>query len=437
MFRKVAKGIGWTFIFVFLAKGIGAAKEMAVAAEYGVSATLDAYLFTFAVITLPLNIWFNVGLTSLVPILSRQENQNRELFTREFLAFSVLLAVLIFAIEKILLATGGMKWLLPGNSQTMYPLMEQFSNALIVYVACLIPTMLFSAQLISAGRHSNVLVDAIPATVMMATVSLLTSDDGKSLIYGTLLGGAVTLVLFWWLTKWNSVKTIHSVSRVIPNFASLEWKQFRKSSSVMLLAQIPANSMMVVDQVILSMATAGAISHFSYANRVLSLLTSLGGMAISRVLLPIVAEEWEKRSNNQKVLAAQFFRIAFTMGGGGLAALVVGWVLAPHVVEALFQRGNFLKEDTLAVTEIFRLLLLQLPFYLMGVAFVQILGGIGQHAFIAKGSLLNFVVKVGGSWLMFNWYGVQGVALSFCLMYLISSVYLYLCARRATFSMVI
>jgi len=58
--RAIFRGIAWVSLFVVLAKLVGAAKEMAVAYQYGVSANVDAYLFVFNFISWPVGVWFTV-----------------------------------------------------------------------------------------------------------------------------------------------------------------------------------------------------------------------------------------------------------------------------------------------------------------------------------------------------------------------------------------
>ena len=65
--RRIAVGFFWVSLFVFVGKLAGAAKEMAIAWRYGVSAHVDAYVLVLNLVTWPVSIWFNILSIALVP----------------------------------------------------------------------------------------------------------------------------------------------------------------------------------------------------------------------------------------------------------------------------------------------------------------------------------------------------------------------------------
>ncbi len=426
MFKKAVRGFGVAILFMLLAKGIGAAKEMVVAWRYGVSEIVDAYLFSFALVSLPVVVCTNVAFSTLVPILARTSGGStyqRALFISEVLGFSIVLAIAIGLIE--ILGAESSLWalLLPHDHVLPYGMLVTFTLTQIYYAVLLIPSVLFSSLLIAEGKYEYALLDAIPAAVILAVVILFSDATGLSLVYGTVAGAAAYLFSLW------RYSTQH-ITGISFGFSSSYWKEFKRSSSVMLTAQIPANVMLVADQVILSMATIGAISHFGYATRALSLFTSLGVMAISRVLLPIISDEWHAADSNKTEVLSRVRELVRIIGAASILFLAIGWSAAPGLVDLLFQRGSFSVADAKDVTTFLRLLIIQLPFYMAGTALVQILAAVGRHQDIAFGAMLNFAIKVGSSYLLFNWLGITGVALSFTIMYVCSSVYLLYCVNR-------
>ena len=69
--RAIAQGIAWVGIFVLIGKAVGAAKEVAIAYRYGVSAEVDAYLFVYNLVNWPVSVWFSVLTLVLVPLVAR------------------------------------------------------------------------------------------------------------------------------------------------------------------------------------------------------------------------------------------------------------------------------------------------------------------------------------------------------------------------------
>ena len=69
--RRIAVGFLWVSLFVFVGKLAGAAKEMTVAWRYGVSPTVDAYVFVFNLVSWPVAVWFGIISAVLVPLAAR------------------------------------------------------------------------------------------------------------------------------------------------------------------------------------------------------------------------------------------------------------------------------------------------------------------------------------------------------------------------------
>src|SRR3569832_2839191 len=59
-FRLISIGFAWVSLFSLVGKVAGAAKEMAIAWRYGISETVDAFVFMFNVVNWPITVWFSV-----------------------------------------------------------------------------------------------------------------------------------------------------------------------------------------------------------------------------------------------------------------------------------------------------------------------------------------------------------------------------------------
>ena len=56
--HAIARGMVWVALFVLLGSLARAAKGMAIAYRYGVSAEVDAYLFVFNLVSWQVGVWF-------------------------------------------------------------------------------------------------------------------------------------------------------------------------------------------------------------------------------------------------------------------------------------------------------------------------------------------------------------------------------------------
>jgi putative peptidoglycan lipid II flippase len=84
----------------------------------------------------------------------------------------------------------------------------------------------------------------------------------------------------------------------------------------------------------------------------------------------------------------------------------------------LFERGAFTAENILAVSEVLRVGLLQLPFYFAELVLVSVLPSLREHKLIAIGASVNLLAKLGVHLALVPIMGVSGIiaATAFMLM---------------------
>jgi peptidoglycan biosynthesis protein MviN/MurJ (putative lipid II flippase) len=105
--------------------------------------------------------------------------------------------------------------------------------------------------------------------------------------------------------------------------------------------------------------------------------------------------------------------------------MLISWWLAPWGVKLLFERGAFTAQNTVAVTEVFRYSLAQLPFYFPGLVLVSLLASRRHHKFIAIGAGINLFVKIGANYLFIPLMGIKGIVTATAIMYMASFITLY------------
>jgi peptidoglycan biosynthesis protein MviN/MurJ (putative lipid II flippase) len=107
--------------------------------------------------------------------------------------------------------------------------------------------------------------------------------------------------------------------------------------------------------------------------------------------------------------------------------LVVGsafWIAAPEIVNLLFQRGRFTAENSIAVSSVLRFLLLQLPFYTVGLLYSSALASKGQYRDLFATSVIAILVKVALITALGDSLGIHGIALSTTGMYCATTLYM-------------
>ncbi len=423
--HAIAGGMAWVALFVLLGSVARAAKEIAVAYRYGVSTEVDAYLFVFNLVTWPVAVWFSVLTVVLVPLAARiRQGAVRELprFRSEILGLTLLLGVTLGLIGwlglPLLLRAS---WI--GLSSDAVTLAVDMSPVLSLLFPLGLIISLFSAWMLAAGRHVNTLLESVPALVILFAVLAIADGGVEPLVWGTLAGYVFHLAsLAAPLARKGEIEA--------PRFtrASPQWAPFWQGFGIMLAGQALMSFTGIIDQLFAAHLGTGAIATLSYANRVLALILGMGAMAVSRATLPVFSKAQAQGSEQVHRVAAHWVRLMFALG---VAALIVGWLLAPWGVTLLFERGAFTSEDSVVVAEVLRFGLTQLPFYFAGLVLVSYLSSRGLYVWLLWSGVIGLGSKLLGNVLFIPNYGVGGIAFATAFMYATNFVFFWWLIQRA------
>lgn len=414
----IARGMAWIALFVLLGSLARAAREMAVAYRYGVSAEVDAYLFVFNLVCWPVSVWFSVLIVVLVPLAARiRHGASAALpgFRAELLGLALLLGLVL-----AFLAWLGLPLLLrspwTGLPSTTVAIATHMVPALALLSPLGVLISLFSAWMLAAGRHANTLLESVPALVLLMALLAFPGGGVEPLVWGTLAGFAFHLTsLAAPLVRRGEIET--------PRFTrqSLEWPAFWQGFRIMLAGQVLMSFIGIIDQFFAAHLGTGAIATLSYANRILALLLGMGATAVSRATLPVFSRAQVQGGGQLHRVATHWVRLLFVLGA---VAMIIGWWLAPWAVKLFFERGAFAARDTQSVMEVLRYGLVQLPFYFAGLVLVSLLVSQRKYHVISVIGALNMMVKIISNVLIIPYYGVSGLMISTSIMLGISCLFL-------------
>lgn len=413
--RKIFTGFFWVSLFVLVGKIAGAAKEMAIAWRYGVSETVDAYVFIFNLVSWPVAVWFSILTVVLVPIVARIRSADPESLPRfggELVGLSMavgaVLALLMY-IAVTWMTLHGVIGIKDGAASQVGLMIGPLS--LLVPLGLVIGVI--SAWTMALGKHRNTLLEAIPSLVLMFVLLLPPNMVPDPLAWGSLAGCALHLLWLGW-------PLLRARMLVLPllSFKSSAWRYFWPGIGIMVAGQAFSSLTSIVDQFITASLGPGAISLLGYATRLMTLILGLGAMAIGRATLPIFSElSVGERCTEVRSLATQWAIIMLTVG---VLVVAFAWWLAPWGVALLFQRGAFSATNTAEVVSIFRLLSLQVPFYFASLVLIAYFSAIRRLQIVAFSGVANLIIKAVLLYLLVPSYGLAGVCLSTVLMYAFS-----------------
>ncbi|VXA95081.1 Virulence factor MVIN family protein [Burkholderia sp. 8Y] len=410
--RRIAKGAVIVSVFVFLGKGAGAFKEMAVAYRYGIGGTVDAYQLALTLVSwLPLTVIGELSIL-LVPLFVAMRDKKEEMaqFLAEIEGVCMLLGVVLTSL--LLLSWPLLAHFTASNlsestrTMCLYLLMGLAPVGVLSFTVCIT-----AARLQAREKHINTLLESVPALVLLCLVLVVPRRDSLlPLMLGTSLGVAVQALLLRLCARNVDGQT----ARPRLSFRSPHWRKTLHSVSVLMVGGVIVSMITPVDQYFLAQVGDGAIATYGYAYRVLTLLIGIGALAISRAILPILSEMLAaKDATRARNTALKWSLVMLAIGALGAP---IAYALAPWMVELLFQRGAFTADDARAVTLVFRTGLIQIPFAFAGFVVIQLFVSEARYRALTFIAVVSFVVKAGGNVLLAPLYGAQGVMLATGLM---------------------
>ncbi len=404
------------------AKIIGLLKEVAVAAKFGISPSIDAYIFLFNILSTPVSIWFGTIFSTLVPYLIRLERQDSVealRFRSEFVTLSIGLGALVGILTGI-----GLYAFVAAGISGLGEEASRHARDVLPWLWVLIP-LLFVAQygascLMAKNLHANTFYEGAPALVILVAALILPSTIG-TLAAATIAGAALQMfaTLF-------SVARCGSLQRPAMPGRSRSWPGFWPSFAVMAGVQTLQSSAPLIDQLIAAQLPSGSLAQFSYALRVQALFLTLIALAVPRVLLPALASiaHLDQREINRFVM-----RWALLLGGTGVMVSLVISIFSEPIVRILYERGSFSAQDTVAVAAILSVMIWQLPFYTLSLLYSQQHISSGRYSLVAAIAIGTLITKLSIGLVLVWKFGLLGLAASGAVVFAFQASALFLASR--------
>ena len=383
----IARGTSVVAVFLLISALIGALKEMAVAWRYGISETVDAYLFLFNVSQWPVGIVAGVLGAALVPLVAqiRQESpQALPLFRSQLLG-----QVLVIALVLSLFSWISLPWLV---SQPFFGFTTEVQTLAFGMVAPLSATLglgiiaaLLATWMMAGERHLNSLFQGAPALVILASL-LLFSEGPEPLIWGTVAGFTLQVVLLW-----SPLRARGETDKPSLRFTSPYWKPLLAGAAMLLVGQAFMSLVNLIDQFFAPGMGTGALSSLGYSNRMLNLVLGIGATAVGRATLPIFSRSEAETPELTMYLTLRWSALMFVIG---LLVAGVTALLAGDITKLLFERGEFNAQDTARVAAVFQYSMLQVPLYFCSMVTLSALLAKSKFSYVAAIGVVLFLTKL-------------------------------------------
>jgi putative peptidoglycan lipid II flippase len=388
------------------------ARDLAIAYRFGISDIVDAFFIALLVPSIAVQVTAvalaNATLPQFIRLRSASATEAAQLAANVgaiglalFLAVTLCLAALADPLIRLLGA---------GFSADKAAMTHSLYLGLLPIIALQGWSTLVGALINAQQRFAIVAAAPGLRPALMIILLLVASNDPMTLVLGLVTGSLLEAVLIGATAvslglpirpRWHGLDT--SARTILREFGPIA-----ASTVIMSIAQF-------TNQYLASLMAAGSVAALSYGGKVVALFIGLCALPLSVTILPHFSTLASNRDWSQfrrTVLHAALLLMALTV-----PATIVAAVFSVDIVRLLFERGAFSQSDTLLVGQIQTYLILQLPFYMLGILWVRVLTALQRNHLVAVVALVNAATNILASIIFMQLQGVAGIALAISLGY--------------------
>ncbi|NCD70550.1 murein biosynthesis integral membrane protein MurJ [Mucilaginibacter agri] len=402
-------------------KGSGFLKESLVAHTFGLSALLDTFYIAVLIPSFINNVFVDSLSNIFIPNYIAELASSKQKGIFQSVSFIIVTCIaIVFCIICILSTDTFLPYLYPGHAASYY-------NLILVQFYWILPALFFwgyssllSSLLIVGGKFLYTTIYPILTTFSVVACIIFFNDQlGVSVLAIGMLMGSFLEFLFLLLSAIYFKEIQFKYPRLNSNLRLMIRQLPAKASSGFLIGM---NSF--VDQFFAAQLLVGSITAINYGVKIPSFVAGVLVMALGNVLLPRFAKE--VNNNLLKAYDDLFKILKITFFATVLLSAVV-FLFSDQIIFYCFQRGKFLHSDTMIVSNVQKIFLLYVPFYICSIVLVKFLTSINKNHLMAWVSLLSLLLNFGLDFLLIKPFNLYGLAISTSAVYFVNCLILFCC----------
>lgn len=409
-------------------KLVAMVKEMLVAAMFGTSVVLDAYLLAYALVAFLVNVFGGSLQSALVPVLVQARAAEGDSTAQDVFRGTVTLAAVLLCGMALLLATLASP-LMRAFGESLPARGAELAAAMLVLMLPAIP-LAGLVYVLMAGLNSMerftlaaLIPAATPVAVLAAVVCAGDSLGGRALVAGTVIGAALELVALTWALARHGLVPWPVWPVATPRLAQVTGQYLPLIGGSCLMSAAP-----IIDQFMAAALGAGAVSALAYGNKIVSVVLSVVSGALGTVALPVFSRIAAAAGPDELLDTLAYYRRRILLVSVPISAAIVAG--SGPLVWLLFERGAFTAADTARVSALQAMLALQIPFTLMGILNVRAVSALGRNHVLLIGAAVNVLANIAGNIVFSRYMGVAGIALSTSVVACLSDRFVYVYLQR-------
>ncbi|SRR5713101_147004 len=402
-------------------------KEAVVAAAFGVSGAMDAYLMGLMLIVVPLGLLLNAVQTAFIPLLV-EVRETRGTHASALFVRSTATGTLVAMAAALLLWLAMLPWMIDIVGYGFDPAQREVVRAMFLW---LVPYyFLAGLNLLGQGALQadkrflpSALVPACTTFVTIAIVLVAGGGDVHALVVSLVLGSLLEWIALHWQLYRGGASLLPGPILLTP-----EIRRMANGSAVLLGGSFVLSFGPMIEQGLASGLGKGTIAAMGYAFKLPAMLSGILVTAVGVTVLPFFSEMLARRDDVGCQRA--FRRYALVLLGGGALLVLALMAFSEPLVALVYQRGAFSAQDTQLVAEIQRAYLIQIPGALVGMLAMRLLVAQGAYGVVAINSSLSVLASGALAWALSRRLGAVGIALGLSIVATISAMALVLMVLR-------
>ena len=166
--------------------------------------------------------------------------------------------------------------------------------------------------------------------------------------------------------------------------------------------------MIPVDNYFLSLLPDGELSGFRFANKIVTVISTLTVFSMQITLIPALMLSGSQRNwpEMKKLLGKGVIECVLV----SLPIIVLAWFVAPYVVPVIFEHGAFSKQNSELVTFCFKILVLELPYYALWMVLLRCYNSLFLLKPLMWIGVLTLLSRFILDWVGLHYWGITGMA---------------------------
>ncbi len=407
--------------FTFVVNLAATAKELVVANQFGTGDVLDAFLIAFLLPSFAINVVMGSFNAALIPtFIHVRENEGLEKAQQLFSSVTVWNTV-VLVIVSVLLAMAS-SFILPilgsGFSPEKQVLTRSIFFSLLPILAISGLGITWAAVLNASERFALAAIS--PMIKPIITVVLLLAMGKIWGIYALAAGTVGGVVLEAGLLAWGVRRRGFCL---VPRWHGLTppMKKVINQYMPMVAGVFLMSSTSLIDQSMAAMLGPGSVSTLNYAGKAVTLILGVGSISLGTAVFPhfsrmVAVYDWAGIRYTLKTYTYLILLVTIP-----LTLILV--FFSESLVRFFFERGVFTSADTLRVSQVQALFLLQVPFYFLGILMVRLISSLKINRILMQAAIINLFLKITFNYFLMQRLGAAGIALSTTLVYVVSFIY--------------